>query len=247
MTVYSRYNDELVSHLAKLDLLVVEDYLAWFPFRDFIGIKEIGHGASAKVVLTTIISSRSTPPTGAMRILGLSQNPEHTDKYIMVMEFAEGGDLNHYSVLNGHNWSRICALAWRMAVGLEASVHQAGLVHGDLHGGNIVFTYGSTAGARRLVPRIIDVGLSRAVGRIYTSEETLGNPAYVPPEHFTEGIACKTKPSYDVYCFGTLMWQLVAGVPPRGTSLNSKRENRMREEPIPGAPDEYMAVIHACW
>lgn len=46
---YSRYHNELISHLEKLRLLVVADYLAWFPFGDFINVKEIGHGVSAKV------------------------------------------------------------------------------------------------------------------------------------------------------------------------------------------------------
>ncbi|RUS32063.1 hypothetical protein BC938DRAFT_476356, partial [Jimgerdemannia flammicorona] len=50
----------------------------------------------------------------------------------------------------------------------------------------------------------------------------------------------------DVYCLGTLFWQFVVGVPPRGTAAELMTDG-MREEMVPEMPAEYENVIRACW
>ncbi|CAG8494600.1 31418_t:CDS:2 [Racocetra persica] len=62
----------------------------------------------------------------------ITQDPR-TEEYSIVLQFADGGDLNNYLKNNKLEWSEII----RMAKGLAAGVHylhnyQGGIIHGDL-------------------------------------------------------------------------------------------------------------------
>ena len=73
-----------------------------------------------------------------LRIYGFTQDPE-TKEYMIVMQYANNGNLLSYLDQN------INKLTWRMKLqhlrniaGYLDNIHRAGLVHRDLHGGNIV-------------------------------------------------------------------------------------------------------------
>ncbi|KAG9294398.1 hypothetical protein G9A89_001903 [Geosiphon pyriformis] len=71
-------------------------------------------------------------------IYGITQNPE-TLEYGIVMEFAEHGDLRKYISKNfdSVSWFEKLRTAVNIAEGLVA-IHSSGLVHRDLHSGNIL-------------------------------------------------------------------------------------------------------------
>src|SRR5207244_12661284 len=96
-----------------------------------------------------------------LKIYGVTQQPE-TKEYMIVMQYANNGSLLSYLDQN------INKLTWRMklrhlesiAYELE-DIHQTGLVHCDLHGGNIVLhNYNDLRGITSL---ICDLGLYRTV------------------------------------------------------------------------------------
>src|SRR5438045_7555214 len=90
-----------------------------------------------------------------LRIYGVTQNPE-TKEYMIVMQYANNGSLLSYLDQN------INELTWRQKlehlrdiVKYLDTIHYAGSVHCDLHGGNIVL--------HNTRSFICDLGLSRSV------------------------------------------------------------------------------------
>lgn len=132
-------------------------------------------------------------------------------------------------------WCKLVASWRRLALYLN-KIHRMGVLHQDLHPGNIVYVKG--------VPLFIDTGLSTLRNHhSKTKRGAFGRLAYLPPEIF-KGQPYTT--SSEVYCLGTLFWQMVTGVPPRGTASDLRRDG-LREEPIPGMPKALMNLIRDCW
>ncbi|CAG8488120.1 7377_t:CDS:2 [Acaulospora morrowiae] len=70
---------------------------------------------------------------------GITRHPE-TKKYLIVMRFVEEGDLRTYLSSNFSNssWDNRLDRLWSFSIDLR-SLHYAGLVHRDLHAGNMLF------------------------------------------------------------------------------------------------------------
>jgi eukaryotic-like serine/threonine-protein kinase len=94
--------------------------------------------------------------------------------------------------------------------------HQKGIVHRDLKPSNIL-----VSGEGRGVPKIIDFGVSRAVGQPRAEEaatltqmgQVVGTPEYMSPEQADPGGA-DVDTRADVYALGVLLYELLAGVRP---------------------------------
>src|SRR6185437_15320496 len=87
-------------------------------------------------------------------------------------------------------------------------IHEMGLVHCDLHGGNIVL-HNNGDDTRKIESLICDLGLSRSVN---SRESTVrGVLPFIAPEVFH---TCKfTQKSY-IYSFGIIMYLIATGEPP---------------------------------
>ncbi|RUS19381.1 kinase-like domain-containing protein [Endogone sp. FLAS-F59071] len=259
-------------HLEQLNVLPLEDFITWFPPKRFDSFKIVGEGAFAKVYQATttvtntfdhvtnitfamkelkasmlpelvlnILLSRFSVERGSpvLKILGLSQHPE-TKCYLMAMPFAACGTLDHGQYSSHRNWTDILMIALDLAVNLE-HLHSLGFCHNDLHAGNVVFHDEQHA-------EFIDVGLSTSVEEAQISTGVYGRLNYMPPEVCAGGARLRTKAS-DIYCFGTLLWQMVTGIPPSGIALNAikTRPDSLREDLIPGAPKQFNEILMACW
>src|SRR6185369_3657984 len=93
-----------------------------------------------------------------LSIYGVTQDPETKD-YMIIMQYANNGSLLSYLVQN------INKLTWKMKLGYLKdiawyldNIHHAGIVHCDLHGGNVVLHE-----THKAEPLICDLGLSRSV------------------------------------------------------------------------------------
>lgn len=145
---------------------------------------------------------------------GISQDP-NTKDYVIVMDYIEGGNLRDYLKNRKLRWSEKLDKLCNIAYGLEY-IHFQGLVHKDLHVGNIL-NYSSKNGNDRCC--ITDLGLCRPVnetnkGKIY------GVLPYVAPELLKElskeekfRKISYTKAS-DIYSFGMIMYEILTNLPP---------------------------------
>jgi serine/threonine protein kinase len=122
--------------------------------------------------------------------------------------------------------------------------HQKGVIHRDIKPGNVLVELYDD----RAVPKVIDFGVAKAVGRqltdktLYTGFGALiGTPAYMAPEQATFN-ALDVDTRADVYALGVLLYELLAGSPPfeperlRNAALDEVlRLVREEEPPRPSA------------
>jgi serine/threonine protein kinase len=162
----------------------------------------------------------------------------------IVMEYCANGTLHDYLNSNFHQftWENKFDMAQEITRGLRF-VHHQGLLHRDLHDGNILIDDGGHA-------LIADFGLARPIVRDKTTGSVKGRMAFIPPERLRDEREPFTVQG-DIYSLGIILWELTAGREPfHGMSsiavgiavLKDKREN-----PVDGTPKWYQEVYTACW
>ncbi|CAB5355735.1 unnamed protein product [Rhizophagus irregularis] len=161
-----------------------------------------------------------------LRIHGISQNPD-TKNYIMVLQYAEGGDFNKW--INGNyenfDWTNKIKVLNNIINGLK-EIHQKKKVHHDFHTGNILFLFSSTSDISDYT-RISDMGLCGEVDNI-DEEKIYGVMPYVAPEVLRGNLYTQAA---DIYSFGMVMYFIATG----------------RQPFADRAHDEFLALDILCW
>ncbi|CAG8612772.1 16300_t:CDS:2, partial [Cetraspora pellucida] len=122
------------------------------------------------------------------------------------MQYAEGGSLRQYLNNKSHNldWNKKFSILDSILKGLN-DIHDAGLIHRDLHSGNVVlFNSGNAC--------ITDFGFCRSINYDLSNEnQVYGVVPYVAPE-----VLCRHEytQSADIYSFGILLNEVATGIPP---------------------------------
>lgn len=140
---------------------------------------------------------------------------------------------------------RSCTIPERLALFADVCraidhAHRRGVVHRDLKPSNVLVTEREG----RLVPKVIDFGIARAVSGHLTGQagataygEFLGTPEYASPEQ--AGLDnTEVGPAADIYSLGVLLYELLSGVLPFDaerlrTSGIAEVTRILREEPPP--------------
>jgi WD40 repeat protein len=141
-------------------------------------------------------------------IVGIYEVGEHEGQPYYAMEYVPGATLAE-SVRSGPLPPREAA---RTLVAIARAIqhaHDLGVLHRDLKPSNILI---DTQGQ----PRVTDFGVAKrlGVGPGYTlTGQTLGTPAYIPPEQISTRRGAVTVRS-DVYSLGAILYHLLAGRPP---------------------------------
>ncbi|KAG9292744.1 hypothetical protein G9A89_008332 [Geosiphon pyriformis] len=185
-------------------------------------------------------------------ILGITQNAE-TLEYGIVMEFAEHGDIRKYLSKNFHSIDSISftekrTIAFQIALGLE-EIHDSGMVHRNLHSGNILQYKSMTSNTR-----ICDLRLCQPTNNEATTtkeKKIYGVIPYIPPEVLRGE---KFTVAGDIYSFAMLLWELATGKPPfydRSHDLFLVMDilyNGIRPKiTSPLIPPSYAEIIVKCW
>src|SRR6185436_19528032 len=127
---------------------------------------------------------------------------------MIVMQHANNGSLLSYldQNINKLTWKKKLEHLKSIAMYLRI-IHCSGLVHCDLHGGNIV-SHDDNYG---IVPLICDLGLSQSVNSRQQNLTIRGVLPFIAPEVFhTHEFTQKS----DVYSFGVIMYLIATGEPP---------------------------------
>ena len=123
----------------------------------------------------------------------------------MVMEFLRGEDLRH-AIREGHlgDIQAKLRIALQIARALE-HIHSLNIVHRDIKPENIHL---SNSGAVKLM----DFGIAKTQGFSMTrTGYVMGTPFYMAPEQV---VGKNIGPAVDIYAFGVLFFELLAGVRP---------------------------------
>lgn len=142
---------------------------------------------------------------------------EHGRLYL-VMEYVEGLPLTQWCRQHKPNLRERVRLLIRIADGVQHA-HQKGVVHRDLKPGNVLVT--EVDGVA--MPRIIDFGIaSHADDGSHGDErpEPAGTPGYMSPEQTIAGMDVDSRS--DVYALGAILFELVSGKRPHGTTTTSE-------------------------
>lgn len=172
---------------------------------------------------------------------------DKTNDYILVMEYASGGNLEQFiTKFPLDAWLRVWQIAKVITRRLQV-LHKLGLIHNDLHPRNIMFME-DDAGTD---PVITDIVTSITVEQVDYHDHNRGVygwTEYLPPEAFKKAGVPYTQKS-DIYCLGTLLWQLTAPFTPRNTAESppSSAPSGLREIPIPGTLKVYEDIYKKCW
>lgn len=178
----------------------------------------------------------------------LAHDPER-----LVLEHIDGVDL---STLLLHRRRRGKPLAVGAVVALGIGLCEAllelitahedgrplGLVHRDLHPGNVLV--GRDGGVK-----VIDLGVATFVALEQTSANPRGTLAYMAPEQLREG---RVSAQSDLYAVGLMLWEALVGQPARPPGEGSLGELLAFRHTVPTAPamfsalpDELVAVVSA--
>src|SRR3954452_4399897 len=141
-----------------------------------------------------------------LKIYGISQNPT-TNEYIIVLDYAEGGNLNDWIDKNNKSftWSNRIRILQNIIDGLK-EIHQKQFIHRHLHPRNILLKHQHGHN----VSYVSDMGLYEEVGNIDHSK-IYGIMPYVAPE------VLRGKPhtqSADIYSFSMIMYFIATGKQP---------------------------------
>ncbi|CAI2186039.1 13378_t:CDS:2 [Funneliformis geosporum] len=169
-----------------------------------------------------------------------------TSNYMLVMkyhEYYENRDL--YSFLDETQqmicWKDVVLILWQIS-GRIVHYHEKGLIHGNIHGGNILVEVIQGSFGNIDIPDIEPYSINKE-----NSNEIYGVLPYVAPE------ILQGKPlteSVDIYSFGMIMWTLSAGVlpwcnRPHDSNLASQICSGLRPEIR--TPNVYTQLMTRCW
>ncbi|CAG8736975.1 24751_t:CDS:2, partial [Gigaspora margarita] len=192
------------------------------------------------------LTGRKVGRSPILRFYGLTKRPisEDSDEYMLVIQFAKGGNLLTYlsTNFNQMKWleDKLPILA-HIAYGLKI-IHKEGLIHRDLHHGNILINNN--------IPYISDFGLSHPYNREdSTTDKLFGVVPFIAPEVLSKR---QYTPKSDVYSFGIIMWMFTFGHLPfrdhrYDTDLALKIFNGSRPPIINGTPSCFINLMQRCW
>ncbi len=156
----------------------------------------------------------------------------------LVMDLVEGVDVRKRILHSGPLRPTEAAEVAAQIADALASVHGAGMLHGDVKPGNIMMP--SNGGPAKLV----DFGVARRI--TLPDTVTHATPEYVAPEVVSGG---KPAAASDVYSMGMVVYEMACGRSPyRGGNVHEVLERHTGCMPVQpaGMPDELWEVVSRC-
>lgn len=244
------------------------DYMRWIPFENFSDLNFVAKGGFGsvfsaqssdlgKVALKFLDNSENLAKdflnelkahhrcgslsNGIVDCFGVSKDPK-TNRYVMVMRYAEQRDLRLYltQYFAELSWDKKIELFDLIAKGLQ-EIHSHGFVHRDFHSGNIL--------RHEKNVYVADFGMCRPANETEDSKKIYGVLPYVAPEILR---GAKYTAAADIYSLGMIMWEMSSNNPPfadRAHDYSLARDicDGLRPPIISGTPKGYVAAMLRCW
>jgi len=168
-----------------------------------------------------------------------------------VMELVRGEPITDYCEHNGLGLRERLDLFAQVCNAVQHA-HQKGIIHRDLKPSNVLVTIIDG----RLVPKVIDFGIAKAIDQQLTDKtlftahrHLIGTPQYMSPEQAAfSGVDVDTRS--DIYSLGVLLYELLTGTTPfdpehlRRAALAELQ--RMLCEQEPEKPSTRLSTIKRC-
>ncbi|RHZ74120.1 hypothetical protein Glove_227g160 [Diversispora epigaea] len=187
-----------------------------------------------------------TKHNASIQFYGITQDPE-THSYMMVLDYANDGNLREYLKINFNNinWKQKLNNLYDLSENLM-NIHELDIIHQDFHPGNILSSNFEN------YMYISDFGLSKLIGANPNNPEKkniFGVLPYIAPEVLSGEEYTKAA---DVYSFGIIIYEMVTGIPPypdipHDKDLAIKICNGLRPKIPFHTPKLITRMIMRCW
>ncbi|RHZ86534.1 hypothetical protein Glove_50g61 [Diversispora epigaea] len=171
--------------------------------RKYVCLKSLYNSTNKNKFLQEIKTQLKFRGKGVIAIYGITKDPIKNE-YMMVMQYARYGTLR--KMLNNNfeklSWIQKTRILYYISNGL-ANIHEAGLMHCDIHPGNIV-------NESLTSPYITDFGLCIPVSE-NDPKKIFGIIPYMAPETLNRGGYTQAS---DIYTFGMIMLEVFTSYPP---------------------------------
>jgi len=164
---------------------------------------------------------------------------------MFVIKYYKNGNLYSYLEESAEIlcWRDIVDILWSISEGLNV-IHELGLVHGNLHGGNILVEKEMDS----IDAKIADTGLHGPVDKQMSFQQVYGVIPFVAPEIFNENLPTKAS---DIYSFGMIMWMLSAATRPYYDKPHDKQliqeiRSGLRPSVVSETPPVYSRLMLQC-
>ncbi len=192
------------------------------PVKRRVALKVIKSGMDSKQVIARFEAERQAlammdhPNIARLLDVGTTDNGSP----YFVMELVKGIPITEYCDQNRLNVEQRLKL-FILVCNAVQHAHQKGIIHRDLKPNNILVAEYD----EKVVPKIIDFGLAKALGQSLTDKtmftqfgQVMGTLAYMSPEQSKmNGLDVDTRA--DIYSLGVLLYELLTG----NTPFNKKR------------------------
>src|SRR5580658_2151135 len=159
-------------------------------------------------------------------------------KQYFVMEYVRGGTLKQRLESGPIEAGEACRIAERMADALAYS-HERNVIHRDFKPNNVLLRENGT-------PVLSDFGIAKSV--VMEGEKTafgvvVGSAMYMAPE---QAVGAEISSGVDIYSFGLVLHQMLAGALPERHPLRSKQEARQIARTLRGIDPACVDLIARC-
>ncbi|GBC06978.1 hypothetical protein RclHR1_07180003 [Rhizophagus clarus] len=190
-----------------------------------------------------ICSNKNSEMVFISKYFGITRDPI-TKEIMIIMSYYNSGYLMHYISNNFYNisWYIKLTVLRNIIIGLKY-IHDAKIIHRDLHSGNIFIDEHNRS-------YIGDLGISKsAIEFTNNDNENYGIIPYMAPEIFR---GQKYNETSDIYSFGMIMWEFMIGRRPfwdqnHDTDLIIDICDGLRPSIVTNAPESYIEVMIECW
>lgn len=168
----------------------------------------------------------------------------------IVMEYLDGCDLQQFLAQHAKLPVAQAVDFCLQAAEAVAEAHSLGIIHRDLKPANLFLTVRADGGA---LVKVLDFGISKATGEtedfsLTRTATVMGSPGYMSPEQLRS--ARDVDARTDVWAFGVILYELVAGVAPFAAESITELTLKVAMDPVPpmdpSVPAGFAAVIHKC-